>query len=403
MNAPVSPAAAAEAAGATPAGPPPARRSRRRWLLRLLPLVVLAGATLGGGWYWQVGRFLAETDDAYVQGDIVVLSPRIEAEVAELRVADNQRVKAGEVLIRLDDRDARLQRDQAAAALAEAEAAVATARETLAQLAAQVEASQAQIEQAAAERQSALAERERAEAEQRRTAALAGSGWSSRQSAEQALAGQRKAEAALRAADASRHAAEAELLVRQRAVPVQRAQLAQAEARREQARAALGLAENTLSYTELRAPFDGIAGNRAARLGQHVRPGQQLIAVSPLPETLYVTANFKETQLAGMRPGQPVELAVDAIPDHALHGHVDSFAPATGSQFSLLPPENATGNFTKIVQRVPVKLVLEPGQDPALLARLRPGLSVVAEVDMRADPHAPRGLFSAAAATLGLK
>ncbi|WP_456316768.1 HlyD family efflux transporter periplasmic adaptor subunit [Teichococcus aestuarii] len=164
-----------------------------------------------------------------------------------------------------------------------------------------------------------------------------------------------------------------------------------------------GPAENTLSYTELRAPFDGIAGNRAARLGQHVRPGQQLIAVSPLPETLYVTANFKETQLAGMRPGQPVELAVDALSGHALHGHVDSFAPATGSQFSLLPPENATGNFTKIVQRVPVKLVLEPGQDPALLARLRPGLSVVAEVDMRADPHAPRGLFSAAAATLGLK
>ncbi|MFC4168102.1 efflux RND transporter periplasmic adaptor subunit [Teichococcus aestuarii] len=401
MNAPVSPAA--EAARATPAGPPPARRSRRRWLLRLLPLVVLAGAVLGGGWYWQVGRFLAETDDAYVQGDIVVLSPRIEAEVAEVLIADNQRVKAGEVLIRLDDRDARLQRDQAAAALAEAEAAVTTARETLAQLAAQVDASQAQIEQAAAERQSALAERERAESEQRRTAALAGSGWSSRQSAEQALAGQRKAEAALRPADDGRPAAEAELLVRQRAVPVQRAQLAQAEARREQARAALGLAENTLSYTELRAPFDGIAGNRAARLGQHVRPGQQLIAVSPLPETLYVTANFKETQLAGMRPGQPVELAVDALSGHALHGHVDSFAPATGSQFSLLPPENATGNFTKIVQRVPVKLVLEPGQDPALLARLRPGLSVVAEVDMRADPHAPRGLFSAAAATLGLK
>jgi membrane fusion protein (multidrug efflux system) len=391
MNAPVSPSAAAEAARAAALPPARPRRPglRRRLLLRVLPVLVLAGLAVGGNWYWQTGRFLAETDDAYVQGDIAVLSPRIEANVAAILVADNQPVAAGDVLLRLDDRDARLQQAQAAASLAEAEAAITTARETLAQMESQIAAAAAQIE-------TARAELVRAGADARRTEALVGGGWSSRQSADQAVAAQRKA-------DAGRQAAEAELAVRRQALPVQRAELAQAAARRDQAAAALALAGNTLSYTEIRAPFDGIAGNRAAQLGQHVRPGQQLIAVSPPPAALYVTANFKETQLAGMRPGQPAEISVDAIPGHALQARVDSFAPATGSQFSLLPPENATGNFTKIVQRVPVKLVLEPGQSAEAIARLRPGLSVVAEIDTRADPAAPRGVLAAAAATLGLR
>jgi len=385
MNAPVSSAPAAEVAQTSPVPPP---RRRRRWLLRILPVVLLAAAVLGGNWYWQTGRFLAETDDAYVQGDISVLTPRIEADVTEIAVADNQRVRAGQVLLRLDDRDARLQVRQDEAALEEAEAAIRTARQTLGQLQAQIGAAEAQIEQA-------RAEQARAEAEARRTQSLAGSGYSSRQAAETAVADQRKAVAAVRAA-------EAELAVRQQAVPVQEAQLAQAEARRDQAAAALEQARIALTYAEIRAPFDGIAGNRAAQLGQRVRPGQQLIAVAPLPQALFVVANFKETQLAGMRPGQPVEITVDAIPGHVLHGHVDSFAPGTGSQFSLLPPENATGNFTKVVQRVPVKLVLEPGQDAEAIAWLRPGLSVVAEVDTRADPEAPRGILAATAATLGL-
>ena len=385
MNASVSASPAAEPAQVSPAPPP---RRRRRWLLRILPVVLLAAAALGGNWYWHTGRFLAETDDAYVQGDISVLTPRIEADVTEITVADNQRVRAGEVLLRLDDRDARLLVRQDEAALEEAEAAIRTARQTVAQLQAQIGAAQAQVEQAEAEQA-------RAEAEARRTQSLVGSGYSSRQAAEQAVADQRKAVAAV-------HAAEAELAVRRQAVPVQQAQLAQAEARRDQAAAALEQARIALTYAEIRAPFDGIAGNRAAQLGQRVRPGQQLIAVAPLPQALFVVANFKETQLAGMRPGQPVEITVDALPGQVLHGHVDSFAPGTGSQFSLLPPENATGNFTKVVQRVPVKLVLEPGQDEAAITRLRPGLSVVAEVDTRANPEAPRGMLAAAAATLGL-
>ncbi|MDJ0387940.1 HlyD family secretion protein [Roseomonas sp. E05] len=384
MNAPVSPAAPAGAAQASL--PPPKRR--RRWLLRVLPVVLLAAAALGGNWYWHTGRFLVETDDAYVQGDISVLTPRIEADVTEVAVADNQPVKAGQVLLRLDDRDARLLVRQDEAALEEAEAAIQTARQTITQLQAQIGAAAAQVEQARAE----LA---RADAEARRTQSLSGSGYSSRQSAETAVADQRKAAAAVQAA-------EAELAVRRQAVPVQQAQLAQAEARRDQAAAALEQARIALTYVEIRAPFDGIAGNRAAQLGQRVRPGQQLIAVAPPPQALFVVANFKETQLAGMRPGQPVEVTVDAIPGQVLHAHVDSFAPATGSQFSLLPPENATGNFTKVVQRVPVKLVLEPGQNAEAVARLRPGLSVVVEVDTRADPEAPRGVLAAAAATLGL-
>ncbi|MFC3127071.1 efflux RND transporter periplasmic adaptor subunit [Pseudoroseomonas globiformis] len=389
MNAPVSPSAAAEAARQSPPSPEPKTGTLRRWLLRLMLPLVLAGLLLGGNWYWNTGRFLAETDDAYVQGDIVVLTPRIEADVVEIAVGDNQPVTRGQVLLRLDDRDARLQLAQSRAALAEADAVVLTARQTLEQQRAQIGAADAQLEQA-------RAEQVRAAADARRTQSLVGGGWSSRQSNDQAIADQRKSEAAVAAA-------EAELAVRRQAIPVQEAQLAQAAAKRDHAAAAADLAAIALSYAEIRAPFDGIAGNRAAQLGQRVRPGQQLIAVAPRPEALFVTANFKETQLVRIKPGQPVEISVDAIPGHALHARVDSFAPATGSEFSLLPPENATGNFTKIVQRVPVKLMLEPGQPQEAVARLRPGLSVVAEVDTRDDPGAPRGIFAAAAATLGLR
>jgi membrane fusion protein (multidrug efflux system) len=387
MNAPVAPSAAAEAARVSATPPPPRKTSRMRWVLRILAPVLLVAALLGGAWYIQTGQFLVETDDAYVQGDIAVLGPRIEADVIAIHVADNQPVKAGQPLLTLDDRDAKAQRDQAAASLAEAEAAIGVARESRAQMVAQIDSAQAQIEQA-------RAEQTRADADANRSRQLVGAGWSSRQSADQAIADQRKAEAA-------RHAAEAELAVRRQALPVQDAQLRQAAARRDQAAAALVMAENTLSYTVIRAPFDGIAGNRAAQLGQHVRPGQRLIAVSPQGRQLFFTGNYKETQLAGVRPGQPVDVTVDAIPDHVFHAHVDSFAPATGSQFSLLPPENATGNFTKIVQRVPVKLVLDDGQEPAALAMLRPGLSVVAEIDTRADPEAPRGVVAAVRALVG--
>ncbi|PZW39266.1 membrane fusion protein (multidrug efflux system) [Humitalea rosea] len=331
----------------------------------------------------RVGSFLESTDNAYVQGDIVVLGPRIEGDVIAIDVADNQRVTAGQPLIRLEDRDWRARRDAAAAGLAEAEAAIGT-------YAAQIDQQRAQIAAAEAQLGTAQAEQARAAADASRYGSLATSGYGSRENAERTLADRRKADANVLAAQANIQAAQATL-------PVIESQARAARARRDTAAAQLVLAESDLANTVIRAPFDGIVGNRAAQIGAHVRVGQNLIAVAPPPDRQWVVANFKETQVARMHPGQPVTLSVDAHGAAALHGHVDSLAPATGSQFSLLPPENATGNFTKIVQRVPVRIALDAGQDPSIL---RPGLSVEAEVDTRADPTAPRGVFGAAAAVL---
>ncbi|HEY8614554.1 MAG TPA: HlyD family secretion protein [Roseomonas sp.] len=367
-----------ETRASAPAKP---RRSRIRRALPLIALLVLASVTAGGAWYWQVGRFIESTDNAYVAGDIAVLSSRIEGDVARILVADNQAVEAGQPLIELNRRDWQARRDQAAAALAEAEANIGT-------FAAQAEQARAQVASAEAQMAEAEAERVRAVADAGRAGTLASGGYGTREAVDRTIAARRKAEASVAAAQAGVESALG-------AIPVLEAQSRSALARRDSARAALALAESNLDYTVIRAPFAGIAGNRAAQLGQHVRAGQNLIAISPMADRLYVTANFKETQLRRLREGQPAELSVDA--GGMLHGTVQSLAPATGAQFSLLPPENATGNFTKIVQRVPVRIALDPGQP---VGNLRPGLSVEAEVDTRDDPHAPRTLFAAAAAML---
>jgi membrane fusion protein (multidrug efflux system) len=347
-------------------------------------LVVLVAAALGGAWWWQVGRFQVNTDNAYLAGDIAPLGPRIEGDVAQLLVADNQRVSAGQPLIRLEDQDWRARRDSAAAALAEAEAALVTLDAQREQQRATVAAAEAAVPQAEAERHRAIAE-------STRYGTLAGSGFGSRERAETSVANRLKAEAAVAAAEANLSATRA-------ALPVLEAQAKAAIARRDSARAALALAENNLSYTVIRAPFDGVVGNRSAQVGQHVRPGQTLIAVAPPPERQWVVANFKETQLARMRPGQPARVTLD-VSGQVLEGRVETLSPATGALFSLLPPENATGNFTRIVQRVPVRIALDhPEEVPAL----RPGLSAVAAVDTRDDPAAPRGVSRAAAAALGI-
>jgi membrane fusion protein (multidrug efflux system) len=386
MNAQTPPPAlkvAAEPAANQTQLPPP--RRKRRWKLLLLLIPVL-GLAVAAPWYLRVARFMQSTDNAYIQGDIAVLGSRIEGDVTEILVGDNQPVTAGQPLIRLDDRDWKARRDAAAADLEQAEAAIATTR-------AQIDQQQAQIAAAAAQVTQAEAERIRATADQRRTGTLAGGGWASREQADRTTADARKAEASVTAAQAS-------LAAQRAALPVMQAQVSQAEARRDSARAALTLAESNLDYTLIRAPFDGLAGNRAAQLGQHVRQGQNLIAVAPPPQRQYIVANYKETQLTRMRIGQPVYVTVDALPGLELHGRIDSLAPATGAQFSLLPPENATGNFTKIVQRVPVRIAIDTARAGERMALLRPGLSVEAEVDTRDDPEAPRGLFGAAAAAL---
>ena len=350
-----------------------------------LPLLVLllGGAALAANWWLMVGRWLESTDNAYLQGDIAVLAPRIEGHVVTIRVGDHQKVRAGDALIELDQGLWQARLAEAEANLAESSAGIGTYRRQVVQQRAQIESTEAQLDQA-------RAEQVRAAADGRRAGELVGAGWTSRQTAERAVADQRKAEAATAAAFA-------QVAVARQQLDVLQAMLVQQEARRDQVAATVARARIDLGNTVIRAPFDGIVGNRGVQLGQFVRTGQQLIAVAPPPERQWVTANFKETQLPRFRPGQPVRLKLDALPGLELRARIDSVAPATGALFSLLPPENATGNFTKIVQRVPVRLTLDA--DAALdLAMLRPGLSVVAEVDTRDDPAAPRGLWSAAAA-----
>ncbi len=338
----------------------------------ILALLVVLVAAVGGGWHWWTEwRFLQSTDDAYVQSDITAISPKVEGYIKEVRVADNQSVAAGDVLFVIDDRDF-------AAKKAQAEAVVATQEAIVATYASRLKFQQAMIEQASATVQSAEADLNRTQLDYKRYAALVGGDYATRQRFETAEADQRKAEAAL---DRTRAAVGAE----HNQLAVLQSQKREEEARLQQARASLQLAQNDLDNTLIRAPVAGVVGNRGGRAGQYVKPGTQLLALVPLPYA-YVTANFKETQLTHMRPGQPADITVDAYPDQKLTGHIESFAPASGAQFSLLPPDNATGNFTKIVQRVPVRIAL-PADGP--LARLlRPGLSVTVTVDTRAEPVA---------------
>jgi membrane fusion protein (multidrug efflux system) len=338
-----------------------------------------------GTWWFTEGRWIESTDNAYVQGDIAVLAPRIDGQVASIDVADNQFVHAGDPLITLDPSDWQVRLAQAKASLAEASAAVTTVHQQIVQQQSTIEAAQAAIAQAAVAQRLASADADR-------SVALTANGWTSRQANDHAVADQAKAAAAL-------NAAQAQLAAAQQQLPVLRAQAAQAEARQQNAAAAVALANNNLGYTVIRAPFDGIVGNRAVEPGQHVSPGTQVIALTPPAGKLYVVANFKETQLRDMRAGMKVRLIPDIDPGAAVDGRVNSLAPATGALFSLLPPENATGNFTKVVQRVPVKIALDPAE-AAHAGWLRAGLSVTAEVDTR-GPNAVRlGLFGTAAREL---
>jgi len=342
-----------------------------RKLFWFLLLILVVGLGAGAGWHWwTVWRFQQSTDDAYVQSDITVISPKVEGYLKEVRVEENQPVAAGDVLFVVDDRDF-------AAKLAQAEAAVATEQAIVATYASRLKFQQAMIEQAAATVESAQTDLTRAQLDYKRYAALVSTDYASRQRYESAEADTRKAEAALGKARAALGAEQTQLTVLD-------SQKHEEEARLEQARAARRLARNDLDNTVIRAPVAGIAGNRAGRTGQYVKPGTQLLSLVPLPY-VYVTANFKETQLTHMRPGQPAEIAVDAYPDEPLTGHIESFAPASGAQFSLLPPDNATGNFTKIVQRVPVRIALPA--DAPVARRLRPGLSVTVMVDTRSEPR----------------
>ena len=349
-------------------------------LFMFVPVSVLALGADGGWYWWNVLRFLQSTDDAYVQSDVSVISPKVEGYIKKVKVADNQEVAEGAILFVIDDRDFK-------AKVAQAEAAVAIEEASVASYDARLRLQQSMIDQAAATLASAEADLDREQQDYKRYSALMTSDFASRQRFEQAQADARKGEAAVVRSRAA-------LAAEQSQLAVLRSQQREEQARLQQARATLQLAQNDLDNTVIRAPVSGIGGNRAGQVGQYVKAGTQLLSLVPLPH-VYVTANFKETQLTRMRPGQVAEVSVDAYPDMTLEGRVESFAPGSGAQFSLLPPDNATGNFTKIVQRVPVRIALPV--DGSLAGLLRPGLSVTVTVDTR-DNVEGKALLSSAQA-----
>ncbi|MGE8098199.1 HlyD family secretion protein [Pseudomonas fluorescens] len=341
----------------------------KRLLLAVAGLIALALIALYGSHWWTSGRFIEETDDAYIGGDVTVIGPKVAGYIEEVLVTDNQRVKAGDLLIRLDSRDYR-------ASLAKAEGAVAAQEALLANLDATEQLQHAVIGQARAGIDAAGAETARSRDDNARYKKLVGSNAVSVESAQ-------RADATFKTAQAQSARAQAELLATQRQLDVIATRKQQAKAALMQARAERDLAQLNLGYTELRAPVDGVIGNRRARVGAYAQAGSQLLSVVPA-SGLWVDANFKEDQLAHMVPGQRVSIHADVLSGREFHGHLDSLAPATGAQFSVLPPENATGNFTKIVQRVPVRILLDPAD--GVLGQLRPGLSVTASVDTKTAP-----------------
>jgi membrane fusion protein (multidrug efflux system) len=356
----------------------PARRAGRK---RVLAMSALAGALVAAGGYgahwWSSGRFLQDTDDAYVGGDVTVIAPRVVGYITEVAVTDNQQVHAGDLLVKLDDRDYR-------AALAKAEGAVAAQQALLANLDATGHLQQAVIGQARAGVAATGADTTRAHDDQTRYASLVAKNAVSLQSSQ-------KADSDYKQAVANGQKAQAGLVASQRQLDVIATQKVQAQAALAQAVAERDLARLNVGYTELRSPVDGTVGNRRARVGAYAASGSQQLVIVPA-RGLWVDANFKESQLARMRPGMPATVKADVLPGHVFHGRVASLAPATGAQFSVLPPENATGNFTKIVQRVPVRIVLDDAD--ATLGTLRPGLSVTAEVDARSEQSAVRTVSS---------
>jgi membrane fusion protein, multidrug efflux system len=350
----------------------PSRRAIKQAALALALTIGVAGAADLGYGYLTTGRYLETTDDAYVKADSTIIAPKVSGYLSQVLVADNEKVAAGQLLARIDDRDFRTALKQAQADVAASEAAVKN-------LNAQIELQQPLIQQQAAEVDAAEANLKFAQEERTRYDELMKSGSGTVQRAQQT-------DAALRAQTAALQQGKSGLIAANKKVEVLTTQRAQAIAQLDHARAVEQQAALNLSYTEITAPVEGTVGARTLRVGQYVQAGTQLMAVVPL-DAVYVVANFKETQLTHVRSGQPVELEVDSFSSTRLKGHVDSLSPASGLEFALLPPDNATGNFTKIVQRVPVKIVLD---DERLRGLLRPGMSAVPTVNTKSAVVAER-------------
>ena len=358
--------ARADEAVAPATKPKPKPGLRRRVVAAVALLAVLAGGGWYGHYYWTAGRYLVSTDDAYVGAKNTTLAAKVSGYVEAVVVDDNAHVHAGDVIAKIDDGDYRLAVDSA-------RGKVTTQQATIERIGKQIEAQRAAIDQAKAQLTSAQAAATRAELELARQQALAARDYASKQALEAAQAGKAQTAASVQGAQAAVEAAEANTQVLQ-------AQQEEAARTLKELNTALAKAERDLSFTVIKAPMDGVVGNRAMQVGDYVQPGQRLASLVPLG-AVYVDANFKETQLGKLQPGQPVKIAVDSLGGQKIDGTVVSVAPASGSVFSLLPPDNATGNFTKIVQRVPVRI--EVPFELAEKGVLRPGTSVIVNVDTR--------------------
>jgi membrane fusion protein (multidrug efflux system) len=342
------------------------RQRLRSTLIGSAAIGLFAAGGLYGQYWWTAGRFLVSTDDAYLQADNVVISPRVSGYIASVLVTDNQPVRAGQVLARIDDRDYR-------AALAAAQAIVAAQEAAIANLTQQVVEQQLLVAEARATIEADKAALAFASQDSTRYLSLSRTGAATSQDAQRSASEYREKQANLDHDNAAVAAADQH-------VEVLRGQLAEVRATLAEKQAALRQAELNLGYATITAPVDGSVADRTLRVGQYVQAGTQLMGVVPL-QAVYVTANYKETQLTHVRAGQPVTIEVDTYPGATVHGVVNSIAPASGQEFALLPPDNATGNFTKIVQRVPVKIAIDP-HDP-LIGELRPGMSVEPTIDTK--------------------
>ena len=342
---------------------------RRKVVVSIIALLALAGAGNFGYNYYTVGRFMVSTDDAYVVGDITTISPKVMGYIAKVNVVANQQVRAGDALVTLDDGDYVLARKQA-------QATIDSQNLTLQRIDAQIVGAGAAVAQAQAQKTALQAAQHNAQLAFDRTTELAARNVVAQSDLDKATAALDQANANIAAGDAQIDAAKAN-------VGVLQAQRAEAAGMLKSQELVLQKAERDIGFTVLRAPYDGIVGNMAVQTGDLVTVGARLAAVVPV-DALYIEANFKETQLAQLAPGESVEIRVDAIGSEPIRGIVESLAPASGSVFSLLPAENATGNFTKVVQRVPVRIALPAGA--LATGKLRAGLSVTVEADTRTSP-----------------
>ncbi|MDD8061101.1 HlyD family secretion protein [Shewanella metallivivens] len=338
----------------------------------LVPSIILAVVIAGVYWWLQV-RFIESTDNAYVETDISSISVKVPGYIVQSAVSDNQHVKQGEVLAQLED-------SQFVALVAQSQAVLASSKANLQTLAAKVELQQALINQAKAAVVASQSDQLIAKQQLARSQKLKVSNYSSQNDVDQLQAN-------FDSASAHVDEAQAALVAKQRELSVFNAQLLQAQADVDQAQASVELANIQLVDTRITAPFSGIIGKRGALVGQYVQPGQALFSLVP-DSQVWITANFKETQIEHMQPGQAVKVKLDAYPDEEFKGFIDSLAPASGSKFSLLPAENATGNFTKIVQRIPVRIRIDNKLTANTPMRILPGLSAVVKVDTQSATQA---------------